>query len=748
MKTLLRQREADPDVKLPSARVVPDMVALSSNGPEPEDSLPLYLYWGYVRRYLWQIVTLIMVVTTAATIYALSRPKLYDAMAMVRISPFGTHVTDANETTPASAISPTTLIGTASEMVISPAVVLKTIDDLHLDNEPTLLTAKDRASLSPQKQRELLLREVTESINVERPPMTLLMEIHFRARRPDLAARIANGLAQSFLTVEYQSRVQEIRASSQYMSAQLDDLRAAMERAQRALVNYETTHNVINPDDKTNIFQSRLAFLNTEVAQAQGARMQAEAEYHVLASGGLPAVLSAKLSETLQPLVARLRQDKLRLADMSAVYGPNYFLYTQQQDRVRNDEELLAKQVQGVVEQVQSRYQQALRNEHLVQQEMDRQKAVLDDFNLRAIRYTELKADADSTSTLYYDLLRKLKESNVGAEFRSDDIRVVNPALPNPIPSYPNVRLISLLALLCSTALGIGGAILVGTLDRSVVDPEQLAQWLHLPVLASVPLAAGAALTLRRSPVLTAGAPAEETAGLLPTLEKSATQSSVFGEAVLSLRSALLFGAPENMTVLAVSSSVPGEGKSTLAAHLSIAFADMGNRTVLVDADMRRPNVHRLFGVTNRAGLASVLRGRCPLDEALVSVAGRPNLWILPAGTATGDTTELLLLGLADVLDGLRSRFSLVLIDCPPVLGFADSPAVANAADATLMVVHAGKTDRNVLKAAVAALRHARAQIVGIALNQVDHKLSNYYGYYRNYAKSGYYAATPDDAND
>jgi capsular exopolysaccharide synthesis family protein len=209
-------------------------------------------------------------------------------------------------------------------------------------------------------------------------------------------------------------------------------------------------------------------------------------------------------------------------------------------------------------------------------------------------------------------------------------------------------------------------------------------------------------------------------------------QRSPFRESILSLHTSLLLSGGDRMRVLAVSSSLPGEGKSTVSSNLATAFAGLGGPTVLVDADMRRPNIHRLFHVSNRLGLSTVLRGQATLAEALAD-SGIKNLTLLPSGPVSATPSELLHLGLGEVIEQLRQRFEYVLVDCPPVLGFADSFAVAGAADALVLVVLAGQTERQHVSAAVRQLHGVRANVLAVVLNQVNESLDSAYSYYGAY---------------
>lgn len=209
----------------------------------------------------------------------------------------------------------------------------------------------------------------------------------------------------------------------------------------------------------------------------------------------------------------------------------------------------------------------------------------------------------------------------------------------------------------------------------------------------------------------------------------------------MTLRTAVLFSSPERIRTFCMTSSQPQEGKSSIAANLATALALHGAKVLLIDADIRRPSVHRIFDCPNRAGLSSVLRQSATLDEVILP-SRVDNLMLMPAGPAVPAGAELLSTGLSSVLEPLKSEFDYILIDCPALLGFADALAVALVVDGVLMVARAGKTPREEVRAAVQQLRRVRANILGLILNGVSSALSPQYAYYH---RNDYYRRDPDD---
>ncbi|MGH9475530.1 MAG: GumC family protein [Terriglobales bacterium] len=698
--------------------------AVAGEPPTETDRLdiPLSYYWFLLRKNGSRIIALVLMVTAAVTVLALSLPKTYEGDAILRVDPSGVRVVGATQDSGASAVNARLLVATEAAVITSPAVEQKAIDALGLASDPEF-QPKVAANASAIDRQVRLLRNVGTHISVSQPLDTFLLEIQFRSRNPQVAARAANGLAQAFMEHEYATRARALTDSTAYMSDQLDGLRAQMEQDQTALVNYESSHDVINADDQTNIYQARLSQINQEMTKAQAARMLAQASAQAVSEGSLVALLATPDGRKLIPLQDQYLEDQRELATLATIYGPNHPRYRQQVAVVQHDRQMLQQQAQQLAAQIQNHFRVAYRNEQLLSASLAQQKTAVDAFNMRAVRYQALKAAATSSTQLYYDLQKQIQDATVAAGQRSEDLRLISPAIPSDIPASPRIKLWAALALLLSSIIGIGAALLTGALDKSVTSAEQVERWFRLPVIGVLPQARSktllADLSPRHFPLLMAG----DADG-----SRRTERLSAFQESILALHSALAFTLDSGSTALALTSSVPAEGKSTISGNLAAAMATLGRRTLLIDADMRKPSMHSKFGISRQPGFSNVLRGLCAPSDCFRPIG--PNLTIMPAGSGCHNAVELLHLHLEDVLEQMRTQFDFVLLDCPPALGFADTAIIAGAAGSVLVVVHAGTTDRARVHSALRQLSSSGANLVGIILNQVSSKTGQYYGYY------------------
>lgn len=729
-------------------RSLSEIVPQSTFNHDSEFSLA---YYGrLIRKHAWILTALVLVSTTVVGLITLRLKKEYDAFVTVRIDSSSTAFSSQHDLTSGGAIDPQLLVVTEENVVTSPAVVSNTIKALHLDQFPEFQPKKvqpgDVHLMTPAIAQEILTN-VTKHIQVTRPPGTLLLEIHFRSQNPERAALVANTLAREFIENDYRSHAEALNDASKTMSRQLDQLQAQMERDQTALVRYQAKQDVVDPDDKTNIMQARLTQLNQQLGTAEAERINLDAQYQTALAQGIDGLIQSGPQESLggQPLYAiqqRVQQDQRTLARLGQVYGPKHPVYRQQEAVLQHDQDVLTHESHRLLDQLKKQDDAAITREQLVRRALEQQKRALDEFDLKAISYHSLKAAADSSTKLYYDLQQQIQDANVAANLHSENLRIISPARPDYKPVYPRPLLATIMTFLVSLLMGAGGIIAIGLLDNSVSKPEEIELLFHVPVIVSLPDVNPEdeqTLVLDNGKALQYLAYQTSPPGASDSSEPR--RNSPFREAILSLYSSLMFSKQGTGHLLSISSALPGEGKSTVATNLAEAFAALAGKTVLVDADMRKPSVHRRLGLRNRIGLSSVLMGTATLDECLVR-AGEGALTVLPAGPCPPSPAETLQLGFAGLLDELCSRFDNVIIDCPPALGFADAAVIASHVDRVLLVIHAGKTRREHIGAAIRQITSAGGKILGIACNRVSSKVNGYYDYYRKY--SNYYG--PDDS--
>ncbi len=704
-----------------AARVpAPYVPSLDFLDEDSNDSrLPISQYLWIVKRYRWRILGFVLASVLVTVIISARLIPIYESTATVDIdrqTPVGVIGEESARTVTNDADQ---FLATQIKLVESDSVLRPVEQQFHLRSEEGQISALTaRGEETPVTLKRL---------RVIRPPNTYLLQISYRSADPRLAADAANAIAQSYLERSYEIRIRSSAGLSNFMEKQMDELKVKMEQSSKALSQFERELNVINPEEKTNILSARLLQLNTEYTSAQADRLRQEAAFQSV-NGGLPeALLATPQGESMRKLIEHANETREHFAEVKSHYGvnhPEYRKASAQLEEVENAVELAGKQIAGRVE---TGFRESERREAMVRGAVAEAKAEFDQVNAHSFDYQALKREADADKTLYQELVRKIKEAGINAGFQSNAVRIADPARLALKPVYPDIPLNGLLALLFSSLLGVAGAVLADMLDKTVRDPDQVARTLRTEVIGSLPMMKAEG----------AGSLASLQSRTGPTEER---EISGFGESIRTLRnSILLANFDRRYRSLLVTSASPGEGKTTTAANLAVAHAEQGRRTLLIDGDLRRPSVHRKFNLPSVVGLSNVLLGEIPWREGLLRIEGLPELEILPAGPPSRRASDLVGRGMTELLEEAALEYDLVILDAPPLLGFAEPLQMATAVDGVVVVARAGQTSRKAVGSVLAILQRLRAKVVGLVLNEVHKDLSDsyyYYGYYRSYYKS------------
>lgn len=649
-------------------------------------------------------------------------------------------------------------MATQGELIQSDGVLRPVAEQFNL-----LQKEKQLAKLPAERARRKTGAPVyLNNLKITRPVNTYIIDISYRSPDPQLAADVANAIAQSYLEHTFEIRIQSSNALSTFMEKQLDELRVKMERSDMALAKFEQELNVINPEDKTNILSSRLLQLNTEFTNAQGDRVRKEAAFKSLQSGSVAAAEVSGQGEELNRLQDRVNQAKQHLATIGSVYGPAHQEYRKAANDLAEVQRQFEEMRRSVAQRVETDFRQALTREEMLGKAVNETKAEYDQLNARSFEYQQLKRDADTNKALYSDLERRIKEAGINAGFQNSSIRIADLARPPDAPVYPRKTLYLILVFLVSSVGAVCAAVLADLLDNTIRDPEQAAHALDTSVLGTLP----AVKEMRRllnpvAPTLAAKASSADNGnGVLglarvPEPVESATSLrrakrkhvlypasgkyegiSSYEEAIRTLRhSILLPDFDRNVRSLLLTSAAPAEGKSTAIIHLAIAHAEQGKRTLIIDADLRRPSIHKKLNLDGTRGLSNALLGELDWKDGVAGTEDWPELKVLPAGTASRRASDLIGSMMIDILDEAGKDYDLILLDAPPLLGFAETMQVATAVDGVVVMARAGQTSRRAVATVLATLKRLRANTIGLVLNEVDKNSTHGYYYYGDYRK-------------
>lgn len=547
-----------------------------------------------------------------------------------------------------------------------------------------------------------------------------LVDVTYRSSEGAFSSRVANAIAKQYIEQNLEFKFLATKEATDFLNQRTAEQRKALEQSEQALQKYRERTGAVALEDRQNIVVQRLADLNAAVTRARTDRIEKEAVYDQIraiqsdraAVDTFPAILNNTFIQQLKGQLNELQRARAQMAEKLGARHPDM---VKVQSAIETTESRINAEVQKVVQALRNDYQAALANERALQASLDQQRGEAQELNRASIQYGALQRDATSNQTMFAGLLERSRETGISGELKTSNIRIVDPAETPRRPASPNKAANLSLALFGGLFLGVGLAFFFEYLDSRIKLPEEIKTHLALPFLGMIP-----AFTPKETtgpPLIGNGMPHE------------------FSEAFRGIRTNVLFSSADaGPKSLVVTSTSPGEGKTVVSANLAMSLALAGQRALLIDADMRRPKMHELFGVSAEPGLSNVMVGDSKASEAVKRTL-TPNLWIMAAGKHPPNPAELLgSRRFKDFLASLGEHFDWVVIDSPPVMAVTDASVLAHTATGVVFVVGSEMTSKGSAKAALEQLDAAKARYVGGILNRVDLRRNPYY-YGRYYRK-------------
>lgn len=713
--------------------VASDMYRSNLYGPEPEPeqpAVPLTHYLWILKRHKWKIAAFILASVVCTFIVSKRLTPIYESTTTIDVDCRMPTGVVGQESMVSAMDDADQFLATQIKLIQSDSVLRPVVQRYHLRD-----LGKQGQDASSEAAIRMQRTPVSLALKVTRPPNTYLLLISYRSPNPDMAANVANAVANSYLQRTFEIRYRATADLSTFMEKQLEELRAKMERSAMALAQFERELNVINPEDKTSILSSRLLQLNTEYTNAETERVKKEAAWQSIQTGTLEAAQVSTQGDSLKAIQDRLNDATQKFAEVKARAGKNHPDYLKAAAQVAELQRQFQAARTSIVRRVEAEYKEAVNRQAMLQKAVAENKAEFDKMNARSFQYQSLKREADGDRSLYEELVRKIREAGINSAFQNSSIRIADAALPGLNPVYPNTRMNLTLALLFSTLLAVGAAVLSDVLDNTIRDPEQARVMLGAEVMGSLPMVKP--WRGRLIPVSSNGA--GKSKALAKAGHSAVRASTGYEEAVRTLRNSILLSTFDHpLKSLMVSSASPSEGKTTIAVHLAIAHAQQKHKTLLIDGDLRRPGIHTKLGLTAGSGLATALMNGLCWQNKVIQPAGVPGLYVLPAGPSSRRCADLIGANLKEILAQAEAEYDLVIVDAPPILGFPEPLQMAAAADGVVMVAVAGETNRKALDIALSTLRRLRANVLGLVLNEITSNSSEgyyYHGYYGKYYK-------------
>lgn len=707
----------------------------------PEDGgasrVNLSEYWRLALKYKFLIAGSTIAVLIAGITITLMMTPMYKASTTLQIDREAARIVDSGDVSPReSMIQGEEFFQTQYGLLRSRSLAEKVVDSLGLASSDAFLvqmgedvspSGSGTAAQRLADRRESVLGVIEGGLSISPQRGSRLVTLNFESPDPVLSARIANAFAENFIQSNLDRKFESSKYARDFLEGRIAQTKTKLEDAERQLVAYATDQQIVNlteaaPDGREaqSLASTNLVALNSALAQATAARMQAESKWRQAEStpaAALTEVLSNSTYQNLTEARARLNgeyQQKL------STYKPDYPEMVQLKAQI-DELDSQARAIAGNIRaSIRGNYAIALREEQALQNRVSGLTGDVLDLRDRSIQYNILQREVDTSRTLYDGLLQRYKEVGVTGAITTNNVSIVDAAQVPKAPSSPSLMLNVLIALVLGMGLGVVAALILEVLDETLATPEDVESKLRLPVLGVIP-----ALPKGETPKM--------------ALEDA---RSAFSEAYQSLRTALQFSTPNGTpSSLLVTSSKPAEGKSTTAHAVAKSLARVGSRVLLIDGDLRNPSMHRTLGVDNDKGMSNLLSGAADLD-ALVHRTADEHLFFIPCGPLPPNPAELW--GgdrIRVLLEEMTSKFDHVVIDGPPVLGFADAPILAASVGGVIFVLESRGTRRAQARGALRRLSVGHARLLGLVLSKFNTRTSAYgsydYAYDYDYGASG-----------
>jgi succinoglycan biosynthesis transport protein ExoP len=576
---------------------------------------------------------------------------------------------------------------------------------------------------SENKKETALINQFLSRLKIEPIRNSRLVKVHFDSNYPELCAQVPNTLAANYIQQSVESRFIATEQVKEWLTKQLEDLKAKVERADEVLQAFGSKHDIISLEDKENVTLQRLNELNDTLAKTEADRMAKEALYKQAKDKNfesLPSILENKL---IMDLKQAFIQVETQYAKLSETFKPEYPEMVRLKSQMQSIQKRMDLEISKIIAGIRSDYELSLRKETLHRQAFEQQKAKVMKMKDQSIQYNILKREADTNRELYKGLLQRMKEAGVTAGLTVSNIQIVDEAEVPTSPYKPNKRVNLLLAAVIGLFLGVGLAFFFEYLDNTIKTPEDVEQMIRLPSFGMVP---EISYEKRRRLEKETTHPVELVTHRHP--------KSILSESYRNIRTSILLSFSEKPPKrIAITSPNPVEGKTTTLINTAIALSQTGAQVVIIDTDMRRPRIQHIFNGENGVGLSNFLSGNVDL-ASIIKKTEVPNLYYIPSGPIPPNPSELLGSNLfKSMMESLGEKFDHILLDSPPVLGFADALILSTAVDGVVLVVWGGKTPKETLQRAKEVLYQVNAKILGVVINRVDLQRGNYGYYYYRY---------------
>jgi len=708
-----------------------NVMMLGNGGPSAEE-VNLGDYWKIIRRHRKAVVLLPLIATALAALYAFTVHPLYKSTVAMEIEP-GTGKIISQKTIAAPAVDRKFFFKTQHDIIFSNNVASKVIKKLNLQQLPDFKPKTGLLSLlgmgSADKSMaggdtgedhvpSSLIKKFQKNMSFKRQESSEIANLSYVATDPQLSADIANAISEAFIDVGLETQLDETRQARRWLRDNLESLREKLAKSEAKLRAYKDKEGLVDSKSFAAQTTGKLGNLTTELVKAKARRAQTEVLYNQVKAaekrgrgyGSLAAVLNNTLIQALKQEQSKLQR---KVSELSGRYLDKHPKMVAAKADLREATSRVNLEIAKVVDGIKRDYEAALAQEKEIKRFISQQKSEMREFSGKSSVLTKLEREVQANKDLYDTFMKRLKETDVSGFNSKTSVHIIDKAVPAEQAYKPKKPQLLSVALLLGLFAGISLAFLREHLDNTFNLPEDVEDKLKLPVLGMLPRLRGKHKKDPERHYLTD------------------TRSS-FAEAVNGIRTGILFSDIDNPPkAVLVTSAVPNEGKTTTASNLALSFSQLG-RTLLVDADMRKPSLGKAMGGINaHAGLSNLISGQKKFHECLLRDKEVENLYFMPSGTIPPNPLEILQSKRFEkVFEFLRKYFTHIIVDCPPVLPVSDPLIAGQLADCVIFVAKAGDTPDTAAKEAVKRLRSAKLEPFGAVLTMVDvEKLKGHAGY-------------------
>jgi capsular exopolysaccharide synthesis family protein len=681
------------------------------------------------------MTTILVISLAVAFVITIRTPKTYEATCSLVIESAAPQVLEGVKDVIEMAASTREFYATQYRIIRSHEVTKQVIDRLGLANDPSYFGSTDA---SQPANRDFMVERLLKKVKVVGVRESHIANIQVSDVDPARATRIANAFADTYIEQNLDFKLEGARSAGTWLGEQTVGLRKTLENSEMELYRFRKERNLLDVglDDKMGMTRQNLQSLNSKITDVKAKRIELESIRKLILAAKNNISERESLPEIRDnPVVQKLRENYLDLlklkADLESRYGEKHPKIETIQHQMASVQRDYAKELDDVLRAFDKRYQALVETESSLLKWMGHEKQQALELAKLETEYRPLARDAENNGKVYSQINQRQKEINLTGMLKANNVRILDRATPPRTPVSPLLSVNIPVGAVAGLIFGLLLAFTIESLDNTIKSPEAAEELVGAPLLGVIPM-----LSQERQHAMAEAPDRDLTVFKDPTC--------LAAEACRSIRTNMLFiSVQKEFSLFSVTSPGPQDGKTTVAINLAITMAQAGGRVLLIDTDLRRPRIHRSFGLKTDKGISSVIAGDLSLKD-VIHKSEVPNLDVLPCGPMPPNPAELLHTEkFRQILAECRGGYDRVILDSPPIGPVTDPAIIGGVTDGVVLVLRAGHTTREATQFARRQLADAGARILGLVINQTDRKGSGYgygYGYYASYGR--YYRAT------